>query len=256
MHGNVILLSYNRPRMVREAVRSVLTQTHSDLTLWIYDDGSDLFDIYDVASEFDDERIYLCKSPPIPAEERIQMNSTRWSTNINTILAQIPKGEFVLYLCDDDILHYDWLVQINRCFTEKELCHVLLGDLYWFYDGDDPYKTGKKGFLSKIDTGGEIIEGRLFLWWSLGDFAHRSECFYDCDLKWRRGHEGHGHSYDVEFINAMSKNHVAHLIAPIPAVYRREHVNTLSYRLGRIEDGYYTKTGGKMEPEHVFGLME
>lgn len=258
MKANVILISYNRPKMLAEAIASVLNQTHTDLDCWVYDDGSDEFDIYDVVKEFDDDRILICRGPQISKEARIKKHDGRWSTNINNILSKIPKGEFVLYLCDDDLLHYDWLRNVERGYLESPNTHIILGDLYWFYDGEDPYEVMRKGFLSKIvKDGGDEELGRLKLWWSLGDFAHRSECFFDCGLKWRMGHEGYAHSYDVKFIQEITENHVSHLIAPIPAAFRREHTNTLSYRLGRVdEDGYYYKTGGEMEISNIEGMME
>lgn len=250
---NVVLFSYNRPRMLREALDNVFSQSEQEFTCWLVDDGSD-FPVEDMWREIADERLVLCTSPKITMEERIDPNSSRWQTNVNKVLSYIPKDEWVVYLCDDDLLSPTWLEECKRGFDENENTHLILGETYYFFDGEDYLKDGRKGFLaiSAKESDPEFIN----LWWNCGAFAHRMECYYNENLKWRYGYQDRAHSYDVQYIDDLINAHAGYLIAPSPAVYRREHDNTLSARMGRIEDGWYVKAGGELKLEHIEGLME
>lgn len=255
MKGNVILFSYNRPGMLKEAVDSVLTQSHEDLTLWLYDDYSD-FDIerWVKQNRYDqDPRLVICKADRVSIEERIRPGSTRWPENINHIVQQIPRHQFITYLCDDDVLDRDWCARVSRGLTDSPTSHMILGDMYYYYDGQDPYKEAIKGFPADI----EVEDGRFLMWWNLGAFAYRSDCSRDCKVRWGEGIEGYAHSWDISLIESMKAAHVGYIFFPDPAVYRREHENTLSARMGRInEKGLYYKAAEEMLPQHVMGLLE
>jgi glycosyltransferase involved in cell wall biosynthesis len=250
MIHNVIVFSYNRPRMVREAIESVLASRSVELICWVYDDGSD-FDITEVVRSIGDERVVLAVAPPISPQERVRPGNTRWSTNVNWILSKMRNGETITYLCDDDLLHPDWLSYAEDMLSKSNSAHIVMGDMYYFYDGEDPFLEGRKGFPAKLEEESEFIS-----WWNLGAFTHRTECFFECGVRWRRGHKDYPHSWDIQYIDYLLRKHVGYVKIPVPAMYRREHPNTLSARAGRIEDGYYVRTAEDIKPEHVSGFME
>lgn len=240
--------------MLREAIENVLTQSLTSTMCWVIDDGSD-FDVMALQEEFDDERLIIAAAPQISIQERTNPDSTRWTTNVNYILAQIPKEDFVVYLCDDDLISPTWMEELHHAYTVNPKTHVVLGDTYWFWDGDDPFETGVKGFRMRMDN--PTPENDINLWWQAGSFAHRMLCFYDCNVRWRHGYKGRAHSYDIQFIDDLLISHPGYLVAPTPSGYRREHDNTLSARMGRVdEEGWYFKTGETLEEEHVKGFME
>ncbi len=250
MRHNVIIISYNRPRMLKEAINSVL-MSNVDVVCWIYDDGSD-FDVVSLVDGINDDRIVLAVAPRMSPEERVRPGNTRWSTNMNWLLDRIPVGETITYLCDDDILNRNWLGVVEDFFKENTETHLIVGDMYYFYDGEDPVRDGRWGFPVRYenDNGGYVI------WWNLGSFTHRSECFHKCGVRWRRGYRDNPHSWDIAYINSLLATHVGYIKVNVPAMYRREHDNTLSARAGRIVDGFYVKPADELLPEHVKGMME
>jgi glycosyltransferase involved in cell wall biosynthesis len=250
MINNVIVMSYNRPRMVREAIGSVLA-SKAEIVCWVYDDGSD-FDIRSVIEDIGDNRVVLAVADKVTPEERVRPGSTRWSTNMNWLLSKIPDGQTITYLCDDDILHPDWLSYADDMLVKNPNLHVVVGDMYYFYDGEDPFEDGRLGFPIEF----EEEDGSLTTWWNLGAFTHRSECFRKCDVKWRKGYKGHPHSWDVGYVTDILKYHVGYVKIPVPAMYRREHPDTLSARAGRIEGGYYVRAAEDLSPDYVRGMME
>lgn len=253
MKFNVIVISYNRPRMLKEAIDSVLNQTHEDLRCIIYDDGSDIFDIEEFIKQYTDDRLALVTSPKLTPEERVEKGNTRWADNINSILEMIPREEYVAYLCDDDLLQQDWLSLANHRFSVDPNLHIVLANMYYFNDGEDPITTAKKGFPARISSEND----GAMMWWNLGAFFHSMKCFHDEGAKWGMGLDGNAHSFDIDFINALQENHQAIIFLDICAMYRREHENTLSAKLGRVdENGEYYKAGGDMLPEHITTAME
>lgn len=254
MLANVLLLSYNRPRMLVEAINSVMNQTHVEKICWLFDDASD-FDVDKVVRDnFESSApINICKAGPVSIDERIRPGSNRWPENINFVLEQMNRGEFVTYLCDDDIADAKWLESCSRALTESPQTHMILGDMYYYYDGQDPVEDSIKGFPAKI----ELDDKDYLMWWNLGAFSYRTDCYWTCDVKWGEGLHGYAHSWDISLIEAMKAAHPGYIFLPEPAVYRREHDNTLSARMGRINaDGLYYKEAEEMLPEHVTGFLE
>lgn len=255
MKGNVIIFSYNRPRMVREAVESVLHRSvFKELTCWIIDDGSD-FDILDLYEEFNDQRLIIAKGKPIPSDIRATDNS-RFADNANEIMKMLKPNEFVVFMCDDDIFDPLWLQRVADYFDGDNL-HLVLGDTYYFYDGENPYTDSRMGFKA----GGEMRDRKDLIWWNVGNWAHRTECFLNEGLKWTPA-EGKAHSWDVNYINDLQDLHKTYIFLKVPSLYRREHSNMLSVRLGRVvgdpmtEDSSYALPPNDMTADMVEGWME
>lgn len=249
-------MSYNRPRMLKEAVDSVLNQTYSDVRCIIYDDGSDSFDIIEWAKQYDDDRIAIAVADKQDPEERIRPGNTQWPTNINNILSHIERDEYLIYLCDDDVLDLNWFQNCMDRYYYDPNTHLILGDMYYFQDGDDPLEKSTLGFPAKIQP--KDGEGNnLIMWWNLGAFMHSMKCFYDEGVRWRDGYKDYAHSWDIQYIDALQKAHGAYVFLPIPSVYRREHQNTMSAKLGRInEEGLYFKAGEELTVDAVISPME
>lgn len=241
--------------MLKEAVESVLNQTHEDLSCIIYDDGSDSFDVVEFVKQWDDPRVVLALGDKMAPEERIRKGNTQWSTNMNYIMSKLPRDEWVLHLCDDDILALDWFDAVNTRVEYNDSQHIILGDLGYFQDGEDPYTQGRRGFPS-IDANPDAAPGET-MWWSLGAFAHSMECFWGEGVRWRNGLKDNTHSWDIQYCEALQFNHFAHVFVPQIALWRREHPNTMSAKLGRInEDGLYFKAGDEITLDAITTPME
>lgn len=255
LKANIILFSYNRPRMLREAIKNIIEQPYKNFYLWILDDGSD-FDVMKVIQEFGDWRIFLAQAPKISIEERIDPKSTRFADNANFVLDQIPEEDnFVIYLCDDDLLHPDWITVCNRGFVNSEY-HMVAGKTYYFNDGDDYLKDGIEGFPAAPPPGNIQDPNNFLVWWQVGGFAHLMKCHYEEDVKWGMGYGDQAHSWDVSYVKQLWAAHISYVLSNAPSVYRREHPNTLSEKLGRKTNGLYAGAAQEMTPESVSGLME
>jgi len=255
MKANIVVLSYNRPKMLMDALDSIFNSTHQDFDIWLYDDGSD-FDIEQIALEYNDTRIILCRAPRISPSERVKPGSMRWPENINTVINEIQEG-YITYLCDDDVFHPEWLAAASRALAESPSSHMILAHMFYYQNGEDPFTTGKEGFPARVQLDKDPDDESKLMWWNLGAFAYRWTCVEQCDVKWGEGLEGYAHSWDISLIDSLKAAHPGYVYLPIPSVYRREHENTLSYRMGRLdEEGIYVRAAGEMLPEHVEGFLE
>lgn len=104
---SVLLTSYSRPVMLREAIESVLVQTFTDFELIILDDNSpEDGGVPEVLLGYwGHPKVALYKSAVQPGERRERV---RYAAQANTGLA-IAAGEYVTYLCDDDWYYPDRL---------------------------------------------------------------------------------------------------------------------------------------------------
>jgi len=114
----VILGSYNRPKLVKRAIRSILAQTVQDWQLIIADDGSNddtIRSIYEETSG--DPRVTFnpCRDPFV-GDVRTGCSS-RACQRINDALPLI-RGKFVHYLADDDWYEPNRFAIFNEIFAD------------------------------------------------------------------------------------------------------------------------------------------
>jgi glycosyltransferase involved in cell wall biosynthesis len=244
--------------MLGEAIESVLSQSFEDLRCIVYDDGSDSFDFMEYISQYDDPRIMAAAGDQMTPEERTRAGNTQWSTNMNYLLSKLPREDALVYLCDDDILAPFWLDVINYRFNLEPNLHLLMGDMAYFQDGQDPLTEGIRGFpVQKAPDEPPPNEAGFMMWWSLGAFAHRMTCFFDEGVRWRKGYKNHAHSWDIAYIEQIQALHPYYEFIPQITVYRREHANTMSAKLGRInENGLYYRAGEEIPEDAVTTPME
>lgn len=110
-----ILTSYNRPKMIRQALKSVADQTHKNYELLIFDDST-AFDIMRVVSEFQFPSLQVHHTV-INAEERRARGRLGVNCNHGLYLAQ---GDLVCFLCDDDYYYPNWFEHAAGYF-EKDV---------------------------------------------------------------------------------------------------------------------------------------
>ncbi len=126
-----ILSSYNRPRMVRDALKSISDQTHRDYEVIVVDD-SDQFDIRPVVEEFgfaDFSVIHNSVSPQDVARQN------RVAINCNAGLRKAT-GDLICYLCDDDYYYSDWFKEAAAYFTSNPGITVAFGKLSYHHGTD------------------------------------------------------------------------------------------------------------------------
>jgi spore maturation protein CgeD len=131
----VILGSYNRPKLVREAIRSVRDQTDIDWELIITDDGSDPETLEAIQAEIDTTTykcILLRGTGPTGPRPDAQVRAVR---SINRALP-LARGELIHYLPDDDFYPRDRLTLFRDWFEAHPEQHMAYGRMSWvFADG-------------------------------------------------------------------------------------------------------------------------
>lgn len=115
---STIIPIYNRPNFLREAVASVLAQTHRPIEIILSDDGSDQAAVLTLAEQLVAEN---------PAIIQLIRNPNRGPGPAREAGRQIARGEFIQYLDSDDRLAPEkFALQIAALRTQPE-CGVAYG---------------------------------------------------------------------------------------------------------------------------------
>lgn len=161
-----ILLSYNRPKMLLEAAKSIREADE----LIVLDDGSD----FDVAKVIGAElnrfpKVKIVVAPKMTVEERLK--TPRLGKSINQAIRE-ASSEIITYLCDDDLFHEGWIPEVKRFFAENE-DHLVRAKWGIFKDWDKPGAE-----LCPLDRDVDM---------TTGNFAHRKSCSTEHGLWWGEG---------------------------------------------------------------------
>ena len=136
---SVILTTYNRRDLLRDAIRSVLEQTYTNFELLVVNDAGE--DVNDITDSFNDKRIKLF--------------THRFNSGLpfarNTALRFI-QGEIVTYLDDDDLYMPHHLQTVVNTFVKTNAAVVFTGSIYV----DETIKDGKRTIVEKTDPFGSI----------------------------------------------------------------------------------------------------
>ncbi len=123
-----ILTSFNRPRWVRDALRSVAVQTHRNFELIVIDE-SDEFEIEEAVKEFSFPEVYVRSSRIDPSIRRLE---NRLSVNCNRGLSMVS-GDLICFLADDDYYYPDWFEKAVKHFEENQSHQAAFGRLVYSY---------------------------------------------------------------------------------------------------------------------------
>lgn len=218
---SVLVLSYNRPRMLREALGSI---KYADEVI-IVDDGSD-FDITAVASEFKFPHFSLVGAPPITVEERVK--NQRLPALINEALRQ-AKGNIITYLCDDDLLGGEWISTLKAFYAKYgEKYHWVRGHCIRFENEEErSFEEQTKHLLVWAESPRQLITG---------NFAHLKKCFTDEKIQWD---ETKIWGHDTAFFDNAEKFHDTWCVPMLPqiACFRRIHDKMLTNHCFLEPDG-------------------
>ena len=147
----VIVLSYNRPRMLREALGSIVGAAEVILC----DDGSD-FELAEVIGagfpNLDGARCLSVLGRRVDLAERL--TGARVGALVNTALA-LASQPIIAYLCDDDLFHPGWLPAVAAYYARRPDVPMVRGDWYTFEDGRAPtLDRAWSGEAGALITGG------------------------------------------------------------------------------------------------------
>lgn len=218
---SVIVFSYNRPRMLGEALRSIVAADE----VCILDDGS-TFDVDEVvaSSGLVCPSIRTVVAGKVTTAER--MTTARFGRSANTAIREAD-GDVIAYLCDDDLFHHGWLQAIRDTWDTRPELHWAKGEWGLFEDGTLPTEI--------VECPCPLGDGHGM---TTGNFVHRKECSLVCGLWWD---ETKVAVHDNHLINqALPQAHSYECIPTIGlAGWRREHrFNMLKY----VHGEEYTKS--------------
>lgn len=202
-----ILLSYNRPRMLREAIASLEAAQPDQVVL--VDDGSDFNARAVVRKVF--PSIVAVQAAKLTLDERLV--TPRLGMLINQALGKVA-CDVVSYLCDDDLFHPGWLDAVRAWFDANPHEHWTRGTWYQWRDGGE-----RSAELCPLDA-------RQL---TTGNFAHATACYTHCGIRWN---EASVACHDDMFLWDVNRFHNTYSIPHCGAVagWRRLHAhNALGY---------------------------
>jgi len=219
--ATTILLSYNRPRMLHEALDS-LRRARPDQVVLV-DDGSDFNAAAAVRAVFPEARAIV--APQMSLGERLV--TPRLGRLINQALALV-EADAVTYLCDDDLFYPSWLDAVRAWFDANPGQHWTRGEWYVFQDGETPN-------LNQLCP----LDHRML---TTGNFAHRLECYRDEGIRWS---EGSIACHDDMFLWDVHRIHNTHAVPHCGAVagWRRLHAHNA---LGYTQNAVYRANAGEL----------
>jgi len=120
----VVLTSYNRTRLLEEAIQSVRSQTYKNLEIFIIDDGSPQTtrDIITSHAEQDPRIIYIQTDKKDSQRKKV----TDYAENINTCISQ-STGEYFAYLTCDDKYYPNHISTLLRALEEDPNKYIVFG---------------------------------------------------------------------------------------------------------------------------------
>jgi spore maturation protein CgeD len=223
---SVIMTSYNRPTLVKEAIQSVLDQTYEDFELIVVDDGSSQ-ETVEAIDSFDDYRIVKVFFG------RRELEGARYCHSINEGL-EIASGGFISYLTDDDLYRPRRLEVMTAELLRDPQKWVVYGQqLVQFLDEDKKLVTEYVRDMLGITRDMSLIAGTI----DHNSFMHRADC-----LRWLDKPYWPTHNWaagDKEFLSRLTQrwnlhpvrvNRPGHRLVEILDVHR-EHPNGVGINL-------------------------
>jgi len=160
---STIIPVYSRPRLLSEAVNSVLNQTYRPIEIIIVDDGS----------TDDTGRMAEALAQSHPSEIRVIHQKNAGPGSAREAGRRIARGEYIQYLDSDDILlPTKFEVQI-RALGENPECGVAYGMTRFYRYGDPPGDTPWKRTGETIGTMfPSLLQSR---WWGTSTPLYRRD---------------------------------------------------------------------------------
>lgn len=123
---SIVVSSFNRPRLIRDALESCLTQTWPNVEIIVADDHSNR-ETAAVLDEYLKHHITIVRPATIPTDQERRFGS-RCAIGINAAMSQV-RGEFVCFLPDDDFLPPNSIEARAKFLVENPETHCVYGRL-------------------------------------------------------------------------------------------------------------------------------
>ena len=155
----ILIVSHDKPRLVPQAVASVLVQTHANWQAILIDSGR-LYDrgFFEEFPWANDRRLQIVRSGETRALRR-ERAMAPWCFN-ECFRRDLVRGELVMYLCDDDIFYPDAFATFVAAFRADPQAQAMFAsqDIGWL--GADGH-TAIVGERRARAAGGKCCHGRI-----------------------------------------------------------------------------------------------
>jgi len=220
---NCVLLSYNRPSWVRDALSSVQGQTHSNYRLIVVDEST-IFDIGSVLNEYSFKDLELVRVT-LTSEERHRRNPV--GANMNLAMPLATEG-LVCFLCDDDYYYPGWFEAASRHFEEHPDHQAGFGILNYSKEIGVSFsrvsRWGRRFFYEPVTDPFEKLDHT--------QVVHR---VFQPPYRWPEDFDKIKEP-DAHYFREVAKDHAFHPIRAL-AVVKREHSKALRWNVDAIEGG-------------------
>lgn len=178
MKLDVILPTFNRKRLLKVAIDSILGQTSQNWELWVFDDGSSYDFQKQIIQQYKDPRIHFFRGKKLSPEKRYA--KSRISLHNNYLLDR-SSNELVSYLCDDDYYWPEAIGGVIDFFKNHPEVNVGFGKLTYSHSESDKRPREKRELryfenpimpFNKLDHN-QVIHRREclnYVKWPGGDF--------------------------------------------------------------------------------------
>jgi spore maturation protein CgeD len=209
---SVIIISHNKPVFVKEAVQSVLDQTHQNWEAVLMDSGV-LYEkkFFDYLS---DPRIKVMPSGET-REQAASLLMTSWCFN-RLLNSGTLRGELILYLCDDDIFYPEAFATFWNYYVEHNR------------EPDAMYSSQDIGVVDQ--SGGTQIVGQRIARRPAGKFCRGAKL--DCKVDY------------LQFC------HTARILEKYRAAYKTDQYHTEDRRERHHADGIFMERIGNLTTVH------
>jgi spore maturation protein CgeD len=149
-----ILTSYNQPKWLDQAIRSVLGQTYQDFELFVMDDNSSDKRVLHILKKYlSHPKVYIYRSQVSPED---RMLTCRYSLLINNAL-RLSSGDYITYLTDDDWYYpYRFSMMVDKLESDQDI-HVVFGYQELTVGDDKPHGI-RPSPTSQINDAYDIID--------------------------------------------------------------------------------------------------
>ena len=141
MRIDIILSTFNRKRLLKVAIDSILGQTSPDWELFIFDDGSSYDFQKQIIEQYKDPRIHFFQGKKLSPNERY--TKSRISLHNNYLLER-SNNELVSYLCDDDYYWPEAIGGVVDFFKNHPEANVGFGKLTYSHSESDERPREKR----------------------------------------------------------------------------------------------------------------
>lgn len=188
---SVVLSSYNRPRMIKDAIKSLLAQTVQDFEVIVADDGSPEETLAVVRGLIAGDRRFRLTSIEGREVKDHALVANRSIDRINEALALVS-GQIIHYLCDDDVYDSRRFSAFDELFEDPG---IMVGYGRLDYIDLQGAPTGETRYFKSVQD--------PFLKLDHNQFAHRRETL-SAVPRWEYAEPPH-YFGDGQYMSALSR---------------------------------------------------